>query len=103
MTQYAVMMLVAGIGIPILAALNAALGLRLESPVAAAVILFCVALSATILTWGVSRALGGAAALPILRARQNTCFWQAHWWHFTFYRSPLSRQDLAWATRCSLC
>jgi transporter family-2 protein len=41
---YALTMLAAGIGIPVLAALNAQLGSRLGSPVAAAVVLFCVAL-----------------------------------------------------------
>ncbi len=41
---YATIMLCAGIGIPVLAALNAALGQRMGSPAAAAVILFCVAL-----------------------------------------------------------
>ncbi len=46
---YALTMLIAGIGIPVLAALNAALGTRLGSPVAAATILFVVALSATVL------------------------------------------------------
>jgi transporter family-2 protein len=40
---YALTMLAAGIGIPILAALNAQLGVRIGSPVAAAAILFCVA------------------------------------------------------------
>lgn len=39
----AFVMLLAGIGIPILAALNAALGQRLGSPAAAGLILFCVA------------------------------------------------------------
>lgn len=49
--KYAVVMLVAGIGVPVLAALNAALGVRLGSPTAAAVCLFTVALmgSATVL------------------------------------------------------
>jgi len=42
-TTYACAMLLAGIGIPILAALNAALGSRLGSPVAASVVLFAVA------------------------------------------------------------
>lgn len=46
---YALVMLLAGIGIPILAALNAQLGVRLGSPVAAAVVLFCVALGASLL------------------------------------------------------
>lgn len=48
MPVYALTMLAAGIGIPILAALNAALGVRIGSPVAAATILFCVALIATV-------------------------------------------------------
>ncbi len=49
MPLYAVTMLLAGIGIPILAALNAALGTRIGSPIAAATILFCVALAASAL------------------------------------------------------
>ena len=44
MAQYALLMLLAGIGIPILAALNAALGTRIGSPAAAATVLFLVAL-----------------------------------------------------------
>lgn len=47
MTQYALIMLLAGIGIPILAALNAALGVRLGNPAAAATLLFLVALTAS--------------------------------------------------------
>ena len=47
-TAYALTMLAAGIGIPVLAALNAGLGTRLGSPVAAAAILFTVALSTTL-------------------------------------------------------
>lgn len=54
MTHYAAIMLIAGIGIPVLAALNAALGLRLGSPVSAGVILFCVALLSASLVWVVS-------------------------------------------------
>ena len=46
-TQSAAIMLTAGIGIPILAALNAALGQRMGSPIAAGVILFLVALVTT--------------------------------------------------------
>lgn len=49
MTQYAVIMLIAGMGIPMLAALNAALGQHIGSPTAAAAILFTVALSVAIL------------------------------------------------------
>jgi transporter family-2 protein len=48
-TAYALTMLAAGIGIPVLAALNAGLGTRLGSPVAAAAILFIVALCTTLL------------------------------------------------------
>jgi transporter family-2 protein len=44
MAYHAFTMLLAGIGIPVLAALNAALGLRIGSPAAAATILFIVAL-----------------------------------------------------------
>lgn len=58
-TTYALTMLAAGIGIPILAALNAGLGTRLGSPVAAAAILFTVALTTTLLVL----TLKGAPAL----------------------------------------
>ncbi len=43
MTYYATLMLIAGIGIPVLAALNAALGQHIASPTAAGVVLFAVA------------------------------------------------------------
>lgn len=43
MMHYALVMLAAGIGIPVLAALNAALGKVIGSPTAAAVVLFTVA------------------------------------------------------------
>ncbi|RVT87271.1 DMT family transporter [Rhodobacteraceae bacterium CCMM004] len=63
-TAYALTMLAAGVGIPILAALNAALGTRLGSPVAAGVVLFCVALVASLATLSVTggsfRGIGGA-------------------------------------------
>ncbi|HBM57899.1 DMT family transporter [Salipiger marinus] len=49
MPSQALIMLAAGIGIPILAALNARLGGWMGSPAGAAVILFCVALAATTL------------------------------------------------------
>lgn len=56
--RYALVMLAAGIGIPVLAALNAQLGNRIGSPAAAATILFIVALGATtatlVLTTGVT-------------------------------------------------
>lgn len=47
-TPYIITMLAAGFGVPVLAALNAALGVKIGSPVAAAAILFCVALAATL-------------------------------------------------------
>lgn len=43
MTHYALIMLAAGIGVPIMAALNASLGRVIGSPTAAAVVLFTVA------------------------------------------------------------
>ncbi|WP_299282609.1 DMT family transporter [uncultured Tateyamaria sp.] len=59
MAHYAMIMLLAGIGIPILAALNAALGVRLGSPAAAATVLFLVALT----TSGIVFAATGAQGL----------------------------------------
>ncbi|MEM9550660.1 MAG: DMT family transporter [Pseudomonadota bacterium] len=44
MTYYPIIMLAAGIGVPVLAALNAALGQQIGSPAAAATVLFLVAL-----------------------------------------------------------
>ncbi len=58
--RYTVIMLMAGIGIPILAALNARLGVRIGSPAAAAAILFTVAFAGAALTM---LATGGASAL----------------------------------------
>ncbi|WP_037308137.1 DMT family transporter [Ruegeria halocynthiae] len=49
MTQYAAIMLAAGIGVPILAALNAALGRMIGSPTTAAVVLFAIAFGASAL------------------------------------------------------
>ena len=46
---YATIMFLAGIGIPILAALNAALGARIGSPAVAALCLFVVAFTTTLL------------------------------------------------------
>ena len=65
--RYATVMLAAGIGIPVLAALNAQLGNRIGSPAAAATILFivalCVATVAMLLTSGVA-ALAQVPAQP---------------------------------------
>ncbi|MEM1066444.1 MAG: DMT family transporter [Pseudomonadota bacterium] len=58
---YAAVMFAAGIGIPILAALNASLGARIGSPAAAALILFAVAGLTTLAAAGLT---GGLARLP---------------------------------------
>ncbi|MEM7073862.1 MAG: DMT family transporter [Pseudomonadota bacterium] len=65
-TFYALTMLLAGIGVPMLAALNAALGVRLGSPVAAAVVLFCIATLAALAVLVVSKpaAILGVMAAP---------------------------------------
>ncbi len=49
MAHYAIVMLLAGIGIPLLAAMNAALGGKIGSPAAAATVLFVVAFGASLL------------------------------------------------------
>jgi transporter family-2 protein len=49
MLHYALIMLAAGLGIPVLAALNAGLGQHIGSPVAAGVVLFAVAFCAALL------------------------------------------------------
>ncbi|WP_298861188.1 DMT family transporter [uncultured Sulfitobacter sp.] len=48
MAHYAMIMVLAGIGIPVLAALNAQLGVRIGSPAAAATVLFVVAFIASL-------------------------------------------------------
>lgn len=62
--RYAPIMLAAGFGIPLLAALNAQLGARLASPAAAAVVLFGVALGCALAFMLVTRGAGGLARLP---------------------------------------
>tara|TARA_R110002096_G_scaffold229063_6_gene418565 strand:+ start:3810 stop:4277 length:468 start_codon:yes stop_codon:yes gene_type:complete len=62
--RYAAVMLAAGIGIPILAALNAQLGSRIGSPAAAAVVLFTVALSATLVYALLHGTAGALARVP---------------------------------------
>lgn len=56
--RYASIMFAAGMGIPLLAALNAQLGSRIGSPPAAAIVLFCVAVlgaaAVTLATGGIS-------------------------------------------------
>ncbi|MEL7256636.1 MAG: DMT family transporter [Pseudomonadota bacterium] len=61
-TLYAFVMLLAGIAVPLLAALNAALGVRLGSPVAAAAVLFTVAFLATLVVLAVT---GPSAVLGV--------------------------------------
>lgn len=62
--RYATVMLAAGIGIPILAALNAQLGARIGSPAAAAVVLFTVALTAAIVYALLNGATGALIRVP---------------------------------------
>lgn len=66
MANYAFIMLLAGIGIPLLAALNAALGTRIGSPAAAATVLFVVAFlaSATVMVATGPQALARMAGAP---------------------------------------
>lgn len=66
MAHYAAIMLLAGIGIPLLAALNAALGVRIGSPAAAATVLFAVAFTATVVVMLVTgpQALAKVASAP---------------------------------------
>jgi transporter family-2 protein len=58
-TQSALVMLLAGVGVPLLAALNAGLEVRLGSPVSAALVLFCVAAVTSGLVYAVT---GGSFA-----------------------------------------
>ncbi len=61
--RYAAIMLAAGIGIPILAALNAQLGARIGSPAVAAAVLFCVALGGAVIV-ALSTGASAVAYLP---------------------------------------
>ncbi|WP_019955308.1 DMT family transporter [Yoonia vestfoldensis] len=66
MFQYALIMLVAGIGIPVLAAMNAALGRQIGSPAMAATVLFIVAFSVALIAALLTQpqAAGKLAAAP---------------------------------------
>ncbi len=66
MTHYAIIMLLAGIGIPVLAALNAALGGRIASPAAAATVLFVIAFAVSLIVTIITGTQGFArmAAAP---------------------------------------
>jgi transporter family-2 protein len=69
--RYALIMLAAGIGIPVLAALNAQLGSRIGSPTAAAAILFVVAFCGALV---VMLATSGTAALALAAAQPKHLF-----------------------------
>ena len=69
--RYALWMLLAGIGIPILAALNSQLGARLGAPVAAVFVLFSVGFAAAAVLLLVS---GQAPALALLSAQPKYLF-----------------------------
>ena len=62
--RYVGIMLLAGIGIPLLAALNAQLGARIAAPVAASVVLFAVAFLACCIVLLISGQAHALAALP---------------------------------------
>ena len=62
--RYAAIMLMAGIGIPVLAALNAQLGQRIASPGAAATILFAVAFLGAALTMAATSGPAPLSAAP---------------------------------------
>lgn len=62
--RYAAIMLAAGIGVPLLAALNAQLGGRIGSPAAAAVILFAVAFLGAVAVMVATAGTGALATAP---------------------------------------
>jgi bacterial/archaeal transporter family-2 protein len=62
--RHAAIMFAAGVGIPVLAALNAQLGARVGSPAAAAVVLFVVALAAAGATLALTAGPQALARLP---------------------------------------
>lgn len=67
MAHYALIMTLAGIGIPVLAALNAALGARIGSPAAAATVAFMIAFcAALVVTFATGpQAFGRFADVPL--------------------------------------
>ena len=62
--RYALIMLLAGFGIPVLAALNAQLGARIGAPVAASVVLFAMALLACLIVLALTGQAPALAAIP---------------------------------------
>ena len=71
MSAYAVVMFIAGLGIPVLAALNAALGRHLEAPFGAATILFFIALGCCLI---VSTMQGGFSLARAMEAPKHLFF-----------------------------
>ncbi|MFU8898161.1 MAG: DMT family transporter, partial [Roseinatronobacter sp.] len=61
--KYALIMLAAGIGVPVLAALNAQLGARIGSPAAAGAVMFLIAGTAAVL---VAAAFGQTSAFALI-------------------------------------
>lgn len=62
--RHAALMFAAGVGIPLLAALNASLGQRIGSPVAAGVVLFAVAFGAALAALVATGGVGALAKVP---------------------------------------
>ena len=71
MHHYAAIMFLAGIGIPILAALNAALGRFIVSPIVAAAILFTIA---GLVTWALAFATGLNPLKTVIQAPKHLFF-----------------------------
>ncbi|MEP3347772.1 MAG: DMT family transporter [Litoreibacter sp.] len=70
-SSYALIMLAAGIGIPILAALNASLGRHIGAPAAASVVLFAVAFTSALV---VALVTGPAAIAKVADAPKHLLF-----------------------------
>ena len=62
--RHAALMVAAGVGIPLLAALNANLGQRIGSPVAAGVVLFAVAFASALVVLLLTGGAGALAKVP---------------------------------------
>lgn len=71
MSAYALVMFLAGLGIPVLAALNAALGRHLDAPFGASLILFGVALVSCL---AVSVMQGGVSLTKVVEAPKHLFF-----------------------------
>lgn len=69
--KYALIMLAAGIGVPVLAALNAQLGARIGSPAAAGAVMFLIAAIAAVL---VAAAFGQTSAFALIAAQPKHLF-----------------------------